>query len=79
MGGQSIGNLDVYNLLSYDCPAILEEFMTIRSDDFRSKRSVVTDIIQNGSASIPLNTGDANTRNLYNIHMIAMGLNVTKL
>ena len=76
MGGQSIGNLDIYNLLQYDCSAILEEFMTVRSDDFRSKRLVITDIIQNGSCTMPKNTGDAATKNLYNIHMTAMGLNV---
>ena len=77
MGGQSVGNLDIYNILQYDCPAILEEFMTVRSDDFRSKRIVTVDIIQNGNCEMPKDTGDAATKNLYNIHMIAMGLDVS--
>lgn len=76
LGGQSVGNLDLYNLLQYDSPAILEEFMTVRSDDFKSKRFVVTDIIQNGECNMPSETGDAATKNLYNIHMTAMGLDV---
>jgi DNA-directed RNA polymerase beta subunit len=74
MGGQSIGNMDIYDILTYDAPAILEEFMTMRSDDFSSKRIVTTDIIQNGKTQIPEKTGDAGTQNLYNIHMTAMGL-----
>jgi len=74
---QAIGNLDIYALLSYDCPAILDELMTIRSDDFSSKRRVFVDIVQSGSSNIPDETGNAVTRQLYNKHMIAMGLKVT--
>jgi len=75
-GGQSVGNLDIYNLLTYDVPSILEELMTVRSDDFSSKREVITNIIQTGESDLPKSTGDANTKNLYDVHMIAMGLDV---
>jgi len=73
---QAIGNLDVYALLSYDCPTILNELMTVRSDDFSSKRKVFIDIIQSGNAGIPNETGNATTRQLYDKHMIAMGLKI---
>lgn len=73
-GGQAIGNLDIYNLLSYDAPNLLNELLTIRSDDFNSKRFAVIDIIQNGSTSIPAKTGNSSTQNIHNIHMIGMGL-----
>jgi DNA-directed RNA polymerase subunit beta len=76
MGGQSIGNLDVYNLLTYNCPHVLEEFMTFRSDDFKNKRISTIDIIQNGNTSMPKKTGGAGTHNLHKVHMIAMGLKV---
>lgn len=76
MGGQSIGNLDIWSLISYDTPHILEELMTVRSDDFNSKRIVEVGIMQNGEVDMPENTGDATTKELFNIHMIAMGLKV---
>ncbi len=76
-GGQAIGNLDIYNLLSYDAPNILNELLTIRSDDFKNKRFTTIDIIQNGNTSIPKETGHSSTQNMYNIHMIGMGLKVT--
>jgi len=73
---QAIGGLDIYALLGFDCPAILNELMTIRSDDFSSKRRVFIDIIQSGTSKIPDETGNAATKQLYNKHMIAMGLRV---
>jgi len=76
-GGQAVGNLDVYNLLSYDVPNILNELLTIRSDDFNSKRFTTIDIIQNGNTSIPTKTGNSATQNMHRIHMIGMGLKVS--
>lgn len=75
MGGQSVGNWDLYSLLSFDVPNGLKELMTVRSDDKRSQRQMVVDIIENGEANIPTRTGDAATKDLYRVHMIAMGLN----
>lgn len=77
MGGQSVGYLDIFNILQFDTPSVVEELMTVRSDDFRSKRTVVNDIIQNGSAKMPDKTGNAGTKNLYRVHMIGMGLRPT--
>lgn len=74
---QAIGGLDIYALLSYDCPIILNELMTVRSDDFSSKRQVFINIIQNGESEIPDKTGNSTTRHLYDKHMIAMGLKTT--
>ncbi len=74
---QAVGGLDVYALLSYDCPSILNELMTVRSDDFSSKRKVFFNIVQTGSSEIPEETGNASTRQLYDKHMIAMGLKIT--
>ena len=71
---QSIGGLDTYALLSYDCPKILAELMTVRSDDYISKRKVVTNIIQNGNSDLPTDIGQSTTHQLFKLHMIAMGL-----
>jgi DNA-directed RNA polymerase subunit beta len=73
---QAIGNLDIYNLLSYDCPNIMKALMTVRSDDFKSKRIVEMNIIQNGFASLPQHTGNARSRSLKKVHLICMGLDV---
>lgn len=75
MGGQSIGNLDVYSLLSYDTGRGLQELMSVRSDDRRAEREMTLDIIKNGSAKMPKNSRGAATKDLYKLHMIAMGLN----
>lgn len=74
MGGQSMGNWDIYSMLSYNMKSTLQELLTVRSDDFRSKRKVVMDIIENGEASMPEDTGDASTKDLYRTHLIGMGL-----
>lgn len=74
MGGQSLGNWDIYSLLTCEVPHVLQELLTSRSDDFKSKRQMTVDIIENGKASLPTDTGNATTKELYKIHMIAMGL-----
>ena len=45
------------------------------ADDFKNKREMVMHIIESGEADIPKETGDAATKDLYKIHMIALGLN----
>lgn len=75
MGGQSIGNWDVYSLLAYEVPQVLEELMTARSDDFKSKRQMTINILETGETTMPEDAGDASTKTLYEIHMIGMGLN----
>lgn len=74
-GGQSLGNWDIYSLLACDVPNVMKELMTVRSDDFKNKREMVMHIIESGEANIPKETGDAATKDLYKIHMIALGLN----
>lgn len=73
-GGQSIGNLDVYALLTYDCPSFLQEILTLRSDDHISKRKVVNNIIATGSSELPKKTGGGGTTNLMKIFMLGLGL-----
>jgi hypothetical protein len=51
--------------------------MTARSDDFRSKRHIISEIEQNGKAELPENTGGGTTRRLYSTYMTAMGLKPT--
>ena len=77
-GGQAIGNLDVYALLTYEVDNVLNEFLTLRSDDHKSKRQVYNSIIQDGKANMPESTGNGATQNLFSIYMTALGLDIRR-
>jgi DNA-directed RNA polymerase beta subunit len=47
-GGQSIGELDINALLSYDAKDTLKELMTARSDNLRTKRQMLRDLRESG-------------------------------
>lgn len=49
-GGQRMGELDTYSFISYNCPALLEEFFGPLSDDHVTKNEILSDIIQTGGA-----------------------------
>jgi len=49
-GGQRLGELDTYSFISYNCPAVLSEFMGPLSDDYVTKEEILADIIKNGNA-----------------------------
>ncbi len=75
-GGQSIGNLDIYGLLSYNANTVLKELMVVRSDNMKAKRQVVDQIIKTGSASMPTEMDVGQTSKLLNIIMLGMGLKI---
>ena len=66
--------MDVYNIISLETPSLLEEYMTIRSDDFSGKRKVINNIEEYGNSDMPLITGHGATKQRYNIYMTALGL-----
>lgn len=49
-GGQRLGEMDTYALISYNCPILLAEFFGPLSDDHITKNEIISDIIQKGSA-----------------------------
>lgn len=48
-GGQRIGELDSYSLISYNCPNVLAELMGPMSDDPSTKEEMLSEIIQGGN------------------------------
>ena len=50
-GGQRLGELDTYSFISYNCPALLAEFMGPLSDDYVTREEIMAEIIQKGSAA----------------------------
>ena len=78
--GQAIGNMDIYNLMTYDTPQILEELLTMRSDDFESKREMQINIIQHGSTDMPKRSGKGGrTQLLKRTYMTALGLKTSEV
>jgi len=49
-GGQRLGELDTYSFISYNCPAVLAEFMGPLSDDYITREEIMAEIVQKGNA-----------------------------
>jgi len=73
-GGQSVGQLDVNALLTLNSPAVVEELLTLRSDQHQTKRGVINTIINNGTANLPRATRAGETKNMLDVFMTSMGL-----
>jgi len=67
-------NLDLYALLTYDCPQVLNEFFTVRADNHKLKREVINNIITTGRANMPEKTQKGTTSDLMDIFMTGLGL-----
>jgi DNA-directed RNA polymerase beta subunit len=78
-GGQSISNLDTNAFLSLNASEVLKELFTIRSDDHKSKRQVINQIISEGKANIPSKTGGGGSQSLFDIYLTAIGLDISKV
>ncbi len=77
MGGQTLGNLDIYALLQYESTNILDELRTIRSDDHKNKRSMLNDIITTGETKMPEGKiGGGKTQDIFKSYMTAVGLQI---
>ena len=76
MGGQSLGNLDIYNLLTYDCNSTMMELMTVRSDNVRAKHQMLNEITKTGKAHLPETIKTGKTQDLFKILMLSIGLDI---
>lgn len=76
-GGQSISALDIYSFLTYDANNIMTELLGPRSDEHRSKREIYNNIIETGELQqIPEFTKSGGTRDIFNLYITGMGLNI---
>jgi DNA-directed RNA polymerase beta subunit len=75
-GGQSVGQLDMQALLTYNIPSVINELFTLRSDDHRSKRLVNNEIITNGEANIPTTSGRGGTSQILDVYITTLGLEI---
>lgn len=74
IGGQSLGNLDVYNLLTFNINSVMKEFFTARSDNIKAKNEMISNIIKNGKTNMPEEISTGKTQKLFKILMISIGL-----
>jgi len=73
-GGQSVGNLDLYALLTVNAGNVLDELYTLRSDDHKSKREVINNITMNGHSDMPKNIKQGTTFNVMKTFVTCLGL-----
>lgn len=75
-GGQTIGRLDIYALLTYDAENILTELLSSRSDEHKSKRSLYNAIVETGELQSIEIEKIGGTRDVFNIYLTGLGLQV---
>lgn len=73
-GGQTIGQLDINALLSYDAPNIVNELTGLASDDHKTKKQVINDIIENGHSDKDTSKKVSDSLNLAKIYLRSLGL-----
>lgn len=72
-GGQRMGEMDTYSLISYNCPTVLAEFFGPLSDDHVTKNEIIADIIQKGNAEYRVPKVSP-ARDLLNSYMVSLVL-----
>jgi hypothetical protein len=75
-GGQSLGGLDLFALLSYNAGPILEELMVGRSDNVIVKRAMLNNLRMTGESDIVKDPRKGQTRQLMNNLMKGLGLDM---
>ena len=50
-GGQKVGEYDIYSLLSWDCPTIIDEFFGPLAADHATKNEMVAEIVHTGKTT----------------------------
>ncbi len=72
-GGQKVGENDMYALLSWDCPILVEEFFGALSSDHVTKNEIIAEIIHGGSGEFKMPKTNP-VRDLYSQMMLAIHL-----
>ena len=76
-GGQALGNLDTFALITHDVPHIVDELYGARSDDHKSKKFLYNGIIQSGNVMpTPQKEVTGGTKYIFDLYMLGIGLEV---
>ena len=72
-GAGAIGEYDMYSLLSWDCPILIDEFFGPSSSDHGTKNEMISDIIQSGKTEFKATRSNP-VKDLYGNMMLAIHL-----
>lgn len=73
-GGQRMGELDTWCLLSYDAKKVLNDFWVVNGDNPEVKNQVITDIYKKGSADINTDVERSGSGQMFDAILICMGV-----
>ncbi len=72
-GGQRIGEMDVYSMLSYNAKTVITELFGPMSDDINSKNEYIANIIKDGHTPF-IYSGHTASKDLLNNYMVSLML-----
>jgi DNA-directed RNA polymerase beta subunit len=75
-GGQSISALDINAFISLNADLLLKELFTLRSDDHKTKRQVINQIINEGKGNLPTTSNVSGSMSLFKTYMTSLGIDV---
>ncbi len=70
-GGQRIGEMDVYSMLSYNAKTVITELFGAMSDDITSKNEYIANIIKDGHTPF-IYSGHTSSKDLLNNYMVSL-------
>lgn len=78
-GALALGNLEIYSLISVDAKDLLDELISVRSDDHSRKKILYNTILQKGEATLPRKSEKIKpTEELLDVYMTTLGLEVNR-
>ncbi len=74
-GGQRMGEMDTWCLLSYDAKNVLSDFWLVNADNPDAKKQVLSEIYKSGSADITFDVNRSGAGQLFDSVLLCMGVN----
>lgn len=74
-GGQRMGEMDTWCLLSYDAKTVLSDFWLVNADNPNAKKQVLSEIYKTGSANITFDVNRSGAGQLFDSVLLCMGVN----
>lgn len=72
-GGQKFGEYDVYSLLAWECPIVIDEMFGPMSSDHKTKNEIITEIVNNGKSNFKAVKSNP-VKDVFSYYMMAIHL-----
>lgn len=73
-GGQRMGEMDSWCLLSYDANTVLSDFWLVNADNPEAKKQVISEIYKNGKADITFDINRSGAGQFFDSILLCMGV-----